>query len=390
MLIHGRLGGGYTPAPDPGAPGIDPLVTRVYMVDYNGNGENALPMRVFEQRADGSVNPTPVYTGPMSNGTNFTIHSVAEFVYQALAALPIDGDLLIVGHSQGGFVTKDLIYHHYDDLRIAGHPIVKVVFLGHPHYGIVADPSVYLPFVCSPSLIGYMPPTPPRLPQENAQDCATARWMLGWRNASAASLVLTPDRLPSFDNRDLPQIEWLSVSGNTGLGTTLKFPFFEEITGVDPNTVLGDGLVPTLSSEGVDEFGFFPELGDLQFDRVLSALANHGYTDLAESLLAVAPDAFAGVVECGDLDGDAERGRRRSRPAAPGPGRTPHAHARRGRLLLGRRGRGLRPPRRRRPRPLAGGAGARRAGVHGRGETTRRRGLPPGHDRARGLAGRLG
>ena len=294
VRIHGRLGGGYDPVPSPLVAG-DPRTVRAYQIDYNASGRPGLPMRVLERRTDGSWNPTPVLEGTkIIDGTNFTINEVAEFTYDALQQLPVEGDLVIIGHSQGGFITKDLIHNHYYDLRTQGKEIVKVVFLGHPHFGIIAKPEDYVPFICS-SLVDLSPE--PFDPRERAQDCASGRWMMGWNDASAA----LDNRAIYFDNRDYPQIEWITVSGNQGPGAFLPIPFLDRFTPVDISTVDGDDTVPTESSDGLDVYGSF-HIGDHQFDQVIEMGMACGH-DAVCLQSGVDPAFLDATAICGDVDG---------------------------------------------------------------------------------------
>lgn len=153
--IHGRNGGGYTPGDMPAiVDEIEPASeVRAYQVDYNAWGAVTQTMRVYERRADGTWNPTPVFEGPNSNGTNYTIPSVAAFVKDFIAQLPEVGPIAIVGASQGGFIAKELVYRWYHDLRAQGHEIASVTFLGHPHFGIVIPPEDYVWVICSDILV---------------------------------------------------------------------------------------------------------------------------------------------------------------------------------------------------------------------------------------------
>lgn len=300
ISIHGRLGGGYDPATLVGIGGeFEPAAEiRAFTLDYNAQGAVSQPMRVYARLADGSWSPDPVFEGPVSDGTNFTIPDVSKFLADFIAQLPEVGPIAVVAFSQGGFVAKDLVYRYYDALRSKGREIVSVTFIGHPHFGIVIPPEDYVWVICSDILV-QSGQAGSLTPQEVAQDCATGRWMLGWNAAAAGLGPFTP----YLDNRSHPQIRWTTVAGNAGgPGGFLDFPFWDKFTSVLRSSVIGDGTVPTDSSLGLDTYGSF-HVGDLQFDQSVLTGAGHDAGPLRAGLEAVEPDWLRHRAVCGDVDG---------------------------------------------------------------------------------------
>jgi cysteine-rich repeat protein len=259
----------------------------VYCVEYAqcetcGEPER-LRVRVLPVLDDVLGNPDPPCTAddscefddahPVADlyAPSFGVPGVAEALKDALLAIPTVGDVTLMGHSQGGFVARELVYRHYDELRWHGRRIGRVISLAHPHYGKHVDPHEYTPWLCA---------------DRDDFDCATAKWLWGW----SENVLGTPG---SIDDSDYPQIEWAAVSGTGPAGNTSPEPesdaCLQIFGGWDRADVAGDSSVPIQSSLGYEEFGFpFPRTS-LDFDRRYHTLCSHTASCLiAEPWLAPA------------------------------------------------------------------------------------------------------
>ena len=190
------------------------------------------------------------------------------------ASGPFAGDLTIIAHGQGGFVLRALVNEHYDALRWSGHLIARAIFLGHPFYGTVVDPTKVAPWLCA---------------ARDDFDCEVQRWLWGWQQ-----WLDTSDG--HIDNADFPQIEWSTVSGDgvTGNGETEGLPDVSDAClqifgGVNRADVTGDSKVPIQSASGIDEHGFYP-VSELRFDDVRRVECTHDATCLLRELLVAAPE----------------------------------------------------------------------------------------------------
>ena len=187
------------------------------------------------------------------------VPSVAEVsiaLRDAILQIPIEGEITLIGHSQGGFIARELIYSHYDDLRWAGKKIARVITLQHPYFGKHPDPHLYTPWTCN---------------RDDNFDCSTGEWLWGW-DLNAAGTI---------NDSDYPQIEWTAGSGAGALGnftedadgdgtssTSQDWACLFNFGGVWADDVMYDASVPIESSLGYDEFGYFsPLAADLSFDR---------------------------------------------------------------------------------------------------------------------------
>lgn len=211
-----------------------------------------------------------------------TVKGVAFGLYQSLSRARTEGEITLVAHSQGGFIARQLVYRHYDELREAGLVITRVIFLGHPFFGPQMDAALYGPWACLDDGDG-------RIDGEASFDCATANWLAGWETE-----VLQNGR--GIDDTDYPQIEWTWARGAGTLGA-ISADFgteacIEVFGGVVTSTVLGDGTVPILSASGVDEFGFYSRPA-LAFDHQLVAGdCGHGADCLLADLVTRRPDVL--------------------------------------------------------------------------------------------------
>jgi len=206
----------------------------------------------------------------------YSIAGLAAGIAQAIRALPIEGEITLVAHSQGGFLARALLHRHYDDLRWTGSEVSRVVTLGHPYFGMVVDPSLAAPWLCT---------------NDASLDCHVLRWLRGWQGWLGTTAG-------GIDRDDFPQLEWTAVGGDggatvpgaLGAGPDVSDQCLEIFGGVDAATIAGDGGVSTQSSLGVDETGFF-------FTPIGSSLAlsprlvncDHGSSCLLREALEVDP-----------------------------------------------------------------------------------------------------
>ncbi|HEX5064997.1 MAG TPA: LamG-like jellyroll fold domain-containing protein [Myxococcota bacterium] len=233
---------------------------------------------------------------------SLSVPAVATALAQAIEQVPTVGEITLVPHSQGGYVVRELLHRHYDDLRWEGKPITRVISLAHPYYAKEQDPQLYAPWLCAGAAEGNF-------------DCAVGRWLRGWDDwigGSGSGLRI--------DDGDFPQIEWTAVAGD-GLApnpvcaddptpptcppepaqiqtlTTLEggseacsYVF----GGVEHSSVIGDTSVPIQSSLGIDEFDFYP--GDqLDFDDRGSYDCSHEASCLFREPLLAAPSKLPAV-----------------------------------------------------------------------------------------------
>lgn len=212
----------------------------------------------------------------------FSVEGVADAVARAMLSVPTDGDITLLPHSQGGFVARALLHRHYDDLRWQGKEITRVVSLGHPYFGVLTDPSLATGWACFEK-------------STNFRDCHVSRWLWGWQEWLIGG---TGD---AIDNGDFPQITWSAIAGDGALGNTANalsgaFPgaCIEVFGGASVASVMGDGVVPILSSLGLDEHNYYA-IESLDFDQTTEAIGcNHdagcilagAVTELGDDLLA--------------------------------------------------------------------------------------------------------
>jgi pimeloyl-ACP methyl ester carboxylesterase len=253
FLVHGAgssntaWDGGLVPTLEGGA-GLD-----VYVVDYNTTGDGAPagePFTVY-RRMGGALaqvidaSGAPLRFGTQSfNGENFDLPTVSDALAEAIETLPTRGEIAVIGHSMGGLVVRQLVYEHYDSLRLAGKRIAEVVTLATPHQGGGLDPweaagAVTQVLMCSRLGVTH---SSEDTRQSYWQNCEAYRW----RNAIEALRV-------SVDERDYPEIRWVLVAGTghlvdlTGfIGFTPPFPFDS------------DGIVPVQSAFGIYADDCFP------------------------------------------------------------------------------------------------------------------------------------
>jgi hypothetical protein len=211
-----------------------------------------------------------------------SVAGVTGALYEAIKVLPVEGEITLVGHSQGGFITRDLSHRYYDELRWRGKTINRVINLGHPHFGKQFDPALYAPFLC--------------IEQPDSFDCKVGQWLWGWKNLLGSGIGPT-----TIDNSDLPQIQWNVVSGEGAAGLVGAEPqgaaCVEIFGGIDETTVVGDSSVPIESSLGRDEFNFFPGPNELDVDarRTAAIGVSHNGASMLNDFIANFPQQFPAV-----------------------------------------------------------------------------------------------
>ncbi len=197
-----------------------------------------------------TTNPVLVETA-----TEYSLPGAGAALYRALLKMPVVGEITVLAHSGGGFLARELLHSHYDELRFRGHNISRVITLAHPYFGREFDPRLYGPFRC--------------IDQPNSFDCRMANWLWGWQLHLGTPTPFT------MDNTGFPQVEWsaLVTQGTVGGVSAESQP--EDCTsifgGVLSSTVTGDSRVPVQSALGRDEFGFFPGPDELNFGLRLEA-----------------------------------------------------------------------------------------------------------------------
>jgi pimeloyl-ACP methyl ester carboxylesterase len=201
VFVHGRGGGGQSgPQITPDSFGTRNVLQ--YYVDYNSFGQTALPFRVWAWDEAGqpyvALEGDEIVSFPASY--DFALDDVGRFIHEALLRLPLKGEVALIGHSMGGFVIKDVLHHFHDPLRLRGRPLAEMVFLGHPHFGVVLDPPEYTPFLCSGLAADFIENTSAQL---LAQDCQSGRWMMSWENSGVR-----------LDDVDYPHVKWATGTGD--------------------------------------------------------------------------------------------------------------------------------------------------------------------------------
>ncbi|MEZ4334971.1 MAG: LamG-like jellyroll fold domain-containing protein, partial [Myxococcota bacterium] len=189
-----------------------------------------------------------------------SVEGLADALAEALREIPIEGEITLVPHSQGGFLARALLHRHYDDLRWQGRKISRVITLGHPYLGVLADPSLVAAWSC----FGF---------SGSYKNCQVPRWLWGWQSS------LSGDSGYTIDDAEFPQIQWSAIAGHeTGddHASTFNFPAacIEVFGGVDNAQTDGDGTVPIQSSLGIDEHDFYP-FAALDFDAAIQTPCGH-------------------------------------------------------------------------------------------------------------------
>lgn len=287
VFIHGRGGS---------CSGTDPLLHssggmlyernhRMYCVEYDragapssvviyepteqSTGEGPVPCAANDSCTWNLGNPVLQLTAP-----SYSVPGVASAVATALQQIPTEGEITVIGASQGGFILRELLHEHYDELRWSGEKISRAITLGHPYYGKVVDPSKAVPWMC--------------VNNQNF-DCRVQEWLWGWKNWLGTTSG-------NIDDTDFPQLEWSAVAGDglneagTGPGGTAPEAQTDGCLQIfggawRPNLV-GDTSVPIQSSLGIDEHGYYP-VGALSFDDAPQTRCGHESICLVrESLVA--------------------------------------------------------------------------------------------------------
>lgn len=293
VLLHGRgsscgVLSGLLSSEGAGGAGVFERHQRTYCIDYD-QSPGSRTVRVFEplQQASGEGPETCSAAGTCAfdlahplrsfQAPSYSIPGIASAVEQAIRAIPSEGEISLIAHSQGGFVARALIHGHYDELRWKGSKISRVVTLGHPYFGMVVDPSKATPWLCA---------------RDSSLDCHVLRWLWGWQSW----LGTTPG---SIDQDDFPQLDWTAVGGDGGAtipgaldaGPDVPDACLAIFGGVQASSIAGDGGVSTQSSLGIDESGFFfsPIGSSLGLE---SSLVNcdHGSSCLLRKALEIDPE----------------------------------------------------------------------------------------------------
>jgi len=299
FLIHGRgakCDGGRSRVLDNGT--IYPRNPLVYCVEYaqtstGGPDEppSILTVRVLpvvqEESGEGTAcvatsscefdRVHPVFS---REAAELTVPALVDVLADAIESVPTVGQITLMPHSQGGYIARELLHRHYDELRWRGRNVVRLMSLAHPYFAKEQDPQLYAPWLCS----GFA---------EGNLDCAVGRWLRGWDDWLGTS---PPGHI---DDLDFPQIHWVAVSGDgfdadgvtpSGItiesldGATCSFIF----GGFDGTAVVGDTSVPIQSSLGIDEFDFFP-IDALSFDGSSMERCTHNAACMAAGRLARVP-----------------------------------------------------------------------------------------------------
>lgn len=268
--------------------GLFELGHRTYCVEYDRGAGQERSVVVYE--------PTEQSTGEgpapcAANGTctwdlgdpvlevtapSYSVPGIAAAVAEALQTIPIEGEITLIGHSQGGFIVRALLHEHYDELRWAGEEIARAITLGHPYYGKVVDPLKVTPWMCI---------------EDSTFDCQVQEWLWGWKNWLGSTAG-------NIDDVDFPEIEWSAVAGDglnsagTGPGGTAPESVSDECLeifgGIWRPSIVGDTSVGIASSLGIDERGHFP-VSPLAFDDALSVRCAHNASCLLGESLAADP-----------------------------------------------------------------------------------------------------
>ncbi len=251
FLVHGCCssnvdwGSGLTETLEDRSAGLD-----VYVVDYNTTGDGSPvgePFTVYRRSAGTFAQVTDASGAPLEfgtqdfNGENFDLPAVADALAEAIETLPTRSEIAVIGHSMGGLVVRQLVYEHYDSLRLAGKRISEVVTLGAPHQGASLDPFEFFAtitgFATCSGITRTLSSTDDR--QLYWQNCEARRW----RDEVSALGV-------SIDDRDYPEIRWVVVAGTSRLVAApvggITYPFES------------DGLIPVQSAFGIEADDCFP------------------------------------------------------------------------------------------------------------------------------------
>lgn len=320
LIIHGRgasCGAAKERMLDDG--GLYGTGNLIYCVEYAQEGDPGVDRRavkIYPVVDDLEGRPQPSCTADLSCAFDetrpvaemlaptFDVPGVAEALYELLLTTPTIGEITLVPHSQGGFIARQLVYRHYDDLRWNGKKISRVISLGHPYYAKQTDPHLYTPWLCA---------------SEDSFDCATGKWTWGWSD----NVLNTPG---AIDDTDYPQIDWTAVSGDGPPGSISPEAqgdaCIEIFGGIPRSTVAGDTSVPIMSSLGYEEFAFPFPLGELAFDRRYHTTCTH----TASCMIA---EASSGALPCEPGGGtpppspDSCWGQEPQSPLIPWPGPPP-------------------------------------------------------------------
>lgn len=286
FILHGR-GARCDGGRNAMAATLDPRNHLVYCVEYAQKPPDAilavrvLPVKKYETREGAVASDALSFDRQRPlvevTATALTVPAVADALAQAIATVPVEGEIALLAHSQGGYPARALLHAHYDDLRWKSRAITRLYGLAHPFFAKEQDASRYPQWACLKQDAG-----------ENF-DCAVGRWLAGWDDWLETSSG-------HIDDVDFPQLEWIATAGdgyasNTQCADdpneptcpplqTLEEAFSnrelcsDQFGGPPYSEVVGDTSVTIQSSLGIDEYDFFP-IGQLELDDRIQGRCEH-------------------------------------------------------------------------------------------------------------------
>jgi pimeloyl-ACP methyl ester carboxylesterase len=234
FLFHG-IGGEFNDA-DPGESDIlrglfdqAKNVRQFYGVDWNNGGDPARALttyRFFDEGCRNAGTCKRTWGAGKFEHRNFQITDVAKAAADAIRLLPTEGDITIIGGSFGGVMARQLVYRHYDELRLAGKRIAEVVTIAAPNLGGYAG-ALEIPgtgllantpgaaaelqttFSCLP--VGIDPALGfPGIVVAGQAGCQLGHW-IDWTVSKGTGTTGAPWFI---DDRNYPQIRWIAIAGS--------------------------------------------------------------------------------------------------------------------------------------------------------------------------------
>lgn len=233
----------------------------VYVVDYNGSVEKKngveieVPFRIFALNAARNGLEEVYRAGGRLDGFTFSLPLVSRLIKEAMLALPdVKPNVAIVAHSMGGIIARDLVFHHYDDLRNKGFRIADVITVASPHRGGGAGIPEILDaqteFAClGGAFLGRA---------DLHQACLLETWhekLLVERRSRNANGA------PFIDNLDFPQVRWVSLASADRQTSGFDLSFIPPVV-IAPNDFLvrNDDTVGHVSAFGIATDLCFPHV----------------------------------------------------------------------------------------------------------------------------------
>ena len=249
----------------------------VYVVDYNSGVQdgNEVPFRVFELDRVSDELVEVFRAGGRLDGFTQSLPLVSRLIKEAILVLPdVQPNISIVAHSMGGIVARDLVLHHYDELRNKGFRIADVITIASPHRGGGAGVPEVVDFQTEGACLALG-----IFDSSLHQVCRLELWH---KNLILERQVRGAGGAPFIDNLDFPQIRWVSIASSDAEDKNDQLIFGFET----PSGALNEDLLASdLTVAHISAFGLATDLCFPYVDQNLAPLSvsNRALRNIGES-----------------------------------------------------------------------------------------------------------